>query len=187
MQLLEFLVSQFNKEHIQEHINTHTLDISGNEIEISLVGHISRSVRVSLFTPIPGSEVNAGYHARDGRGLGVESLPVGLMGNSTITGKEIQGQLLLEIESQDVLNCSLDRSSSPFSKSVLDIVFRFYKSMEPVRFALIFCRYMLTYLQETPRPDAGNFTLFCYPYIKPSFYDRGLIGSRNSRTAQVGP
>lgn len=127
-----FLISQFSDEAIQEYTNTHTLGLEGRDIdvEISLGGDTPITVRVSPFKPAPDGAAHITYLSRDGRGLGVESLPVGLAANHGFTENDFTNQLEVMIETRKTIINASPRHSSVLSKIVLDAVFQFHKSTE---------------------------------------------------------
>lgn len=130
----EFVVAQYSKQAIQEYIKLHTLEFERHEFDvvISWGGDVARKVQVSPFTPSPESVAQLTYLARDGRDLGVESLPVGLANDDVFTEQDFLDLLESNLESGNVLICASPRHSSSLSLSVLQAISQFHNSTEVV-------------------------------------------------------
>jgi hypothetical protein len=119
---------------IQEYIRTQTVGFGRDEIDITVSwgGENPMKICISPYKPSSHSEEYAGYQARDGRNLGVESLPVGLVPNGSFTEKILLEQLELMIETQEgIIGTSPSRNSNT-SRNALDAVLRFHKLTKSV-------------------------------------------------------
>ncbi|KAH9215926.1 hypothetical protein DL95DRAFT_388239 [Leptodontidium sp. 2 PMI_412] len=152
----EWIISDFSAEAISSYIATNTRGFTSQTMDVDVTSWadaFSVTLSVNYFNPTPYGSTQQTYHGRDGKPLGVESLPVGIL---DLDIKEL-GEITLKKIDVIIQNPRfpiqiLGNNSSSVSSLVFEIIFDFYNAM-PVKDNLIHdCFKLIATIRSINRP-----------------------------------
>ncbi|KAH7324047.1 hypothetical protein BKA65DRAFT_511966 [Rhexocercosporidium sp. MPI-PUGE-AT-0058] len=129
----EWIISDFSTEAIKSYIATNTRGFTSQTMDVDVTSWadaFSMTLSVNYFTPIPDGSTQQTYNDKDGKPLGVESLPVGILDlDVKVLGDISLKKIDVIIQGPRFPVQILGHDSSNFSSLVFEILLDFYNAM----------------------------------------------------------